>query len=156
MFDDYGNDWEAYDRVLNHVFQSEIVHGDLNFQDLPVKCRRYPESKGRWASYWHLVQSGKQEEDRVPDLKRCERLRWIPWVIEYAIEISEIDVWQNVRGQQINTLLWYVEEYLVVLGKRSGYWLLKTAYCTENQRRIYKLRIERDLFLKTKSIDGSK
>ena len=96
------------------------------------------------------------EEYRVPDLKRCERVRWIPWVIEYGVALSEIDVWQNVRGQQINTLLWYVEEYLVVLGKRSGYWLLKTAYCTENQRRIYKLRIERDLFLKTTSIDGSK
>ena len=68
------------------------------------------------------------------------------WVIENAVAHAAIDVWQNTRGTQVNTLLWFREEYLVVLGQRQGYWLLRTAYCTEKSRRIAQLRKERDAF----------
>ena len=59
-----------------------------------------------------------------------------------------INEWQNERGTEKNTLLWYREEYLVVLAERCGYWLLKTAYCTEQSGRIGQLRKERDANLK--------
>lgn len=57
---------------------------------------------------------------------------------------AEIDMWQNTRGSEINTLLWFREEYLVVLGQRQDYWLLRTAYCTDKSGRIAQLRKERD------------
>ena len=49
-------------------------------------------------------------------------------------------------GKEIDTLLWYREEYLVDLAKRRDYWLLKTAYCTTERGRIAKKRRERDAF----------
>jgi hypothetical protein len=55
---------------------------------------------------------------------------------------------ENSRGTEVNTLLWYREEYLVVLGQRRDYWLLKTAYCTESTRRIRQLKHERDSILR--------
>lgn len=109
-------------------------------------CRRHPEAAGRWASFWHLVQEGRVEDDRTPDLRRCERIRWVRWVIENAATHAEIDEWQNTRGTEVNTLLWFREEYLVVLAQRQGYWLLRTAYCTEKSGRIRQLRKERDAF----------
>jgi hypothetical protein len=92
------------------------------------------------------VQEGRVEDDRLPDLRRCERIRWVRWVIENAGAHAEIDIWQNTRGTEVNTLLWFREEYLVVLGQRQGYWLLRTAYCTEKSGRIAQLRKERDAF----------
>ena len=71
---------------------------------------------------------------------------WVRWVIENAPTHVEIDEWQNTRGTEVNTLLWYREEYLVVLAQRAGYWLLRTAYCTEKSGRIAQLRRERDAF----------
>ena len=50
------------------------------------------------------------------------------------------------RGTEVNTLLWFREEYLVVLAQRQGYWLLRTAYCTDKSGRIKQLRKERDAF----------
>ena len=70
------------------------------------------------------------------DLRRCERIRWVGWVIRNARAHDEIDEWQNRRGTEVNTLLWFREEYLVVLARRRDYWLLKTAYCTEKSGRI--------------------
>ena len=69
------------------------------------------------------------------------------WVIENAATHPEIDERQNMRGTEVNTLLWYREEYLVVLAQRQDYWLLRTAYCTEKSGRIRQLRKERDAFL---------
>lgn len=93
---------------------------------------------------WHLISEGRVEDDRLPDLRRCERLTWIRWMIENADNCASIDVWENRRGREINTLLWLREEYLVILSARSENYLLKTAYCTEYEHRIRKLQRERD------------
>ena len=141
----FGGDWEAYEAALYQIFREEIASGGLCFRCLPVGCRRRPETGGRWAAFWHLVQEGPVEEDRTPDLRRCERIRWVRWVIENAETCPEIGEWRNTRRTETNILLWYREEYLVVLARRRGYWLLKTAYCTDRQGRVEKLRRERDM-----------
>lgn len=143
-FADFGGDWSSYEDELNRVFMAEIARAGLVFRGAAVNCRRHDEVAGRWASYWHLVQEGRVEENRTPDLRRCERLRWVPWLIQNAVAHPEIDEWQNTRGTEVNTLLWFREEYLVILGQRNGYWLLRSAYCTEKSGRIAQLRKERD------------
>lgn len=143
-FQEFGGDWKAYEAALYRIFREEIAGGSLRFRGLPVRCRRLPETGGRWAAFWHLVQEGRAEEDRTPDLRRCERIRWIRWVIENGVTHPAIDEWQNTRRTEKNTLLWYREDYLVVLAQRRGSWLLKTAYCTERRGRIEQLRRERD------------
>lgn len=140
----FTGDWLAYETELYRIFTDEIAAGGLEFRGLRVNCRRSPEAAGRWAGFWHLIQEGRVEDDRLPDLRRCERLCWIRWIIERAEDDDAIDEWQNERNGARNTLLWYQEEYLVVLAERSSYWLLKTAYCTERSGRIAQLRRERD------------
>jgi hypothetical protein len=144
LFKVFDGDWHAYEGELYRVFLNEIAKGKLEFRGWPVNCRRIPEAHGRWASFWHLVQEGRIEDDRLPDFRRCERIRWVRWTIENGTTHQEIEEWQNRRGTEINTLLWYREEYLVVLAQRQNYWLLRTAYCTERSMRIRQLRKERD------------
>ncbi|GAK33174.1 hypothetical protein JCM17846_19610 [Iodidimonas nitroreducens] len=144
----FGGEWAVYEAELYRIFKEEIAGGSLMFCHSPVKCRRLPEAAGRWASFWHLVQEGRVEDDRTPDLRRCERIRWVRWVIENAADHSEIDIWQNTRNGRVSRLLWFREEYLVVLAERTGYWLLLTAYCTDKSGRIKQLRKERDVFLR--------
>ena len=147
--DGFKGDWVAYECELYRIFESEIKGGGLQYCGLDVGCRRLPETKGRWASFWHLVQQGRVEVERTPDLRRCERLRWIRWVIENADSHPEIDVWQNIRDNKVHRLLWFREEYLVILRQQEGYWLLLTAYCTERRGRIKQLRQERNKFRQT-------
>ena len=79
-FTAYGGDWTAYETELHRIFIAEMAHGGLTFRGVRVTCRRVPEAAGRWASFWHLVQEGHVEDDRTPDLRRCERIRWVRWV----------------------------------------------------------------------------
>jgi hypothetical protein len=145
-FNAFGGDWPMYEAALYRIFIADIAQSVLEFEGVRVNCRRNPEAAGRWASFWHLVQEGRVEDDRLPNLRRCERIRWVRWVIENAVDHDEIDVWQNTRGTEVNTLLWFREEYLVVLGQRNGYWLLRTAFCTDKTWRVAQLRKERDAF----------
>ena len=153
--DKFKGDWVAYECELYRIFESEIKGGGLQYCGLPIKCRRIPETQGKWAAYWHLIQQGRVEDERTPDPRRCERIRWIRWVIENADSHPEIDVWQNTRPEGANVLLWFREEYLVVLGIRQGYWLLRTAYVTEHSERyrgVERLRKERDEFLRNSGL----
>lgn len=139
----FNGDWPTYEQQLYAVFLGDLVNGGVHFQGQPISCRRNPEANGRWALFWHLVQEGEVEDERTPDIRRCERLRWIRWVIENPTH-PQIDQWMNTRAREKNCLLWYDESYLVILAKRSGYWLLKSAYCTEWEGRRRALRRERD------------
>lgn len=142
----FNGDWTTYETELYAIFLAEIAQGGLIFRGERVSCRRLPETEGKWASFWHLIQEGKVEDDRLPDLRRCERLRWVKYVIENWNGDPDIQWWENTRRSEINVLLWYREEYLVILSKRDGYWLLKSAYETSQPHRIRTLKTERDKF----------
>ena len=144
--DAFGGSWSDYEDALYRIFSREIARGCLRFRGTAVRCRRIPETRGRWAAFWHLIQQGSVEDDRIPDLRRCERIRWVRWMIENDGGHPDIDAWENLRGTEVNALLWYREEYLVVMARRKDYWLLKTAYCTDRSGRIRQLRRERDAF----------
>ena len=152
LLEDFNGDWGACVDELHCIFINEIARAGILFRNQEVSCLRRPETKGRWKSFWHLIQEGRVEEERTPDLRRCERLRWVPWVINNAGTHHEIDEWSNKRGRETNTLLWYREEYLVVvshkvvISQNKDFWLLKTAYPTERTHTIEKLRRERDDF----------
>lgn len=144
--DAFGGSWSDYETALYRIFLNEIARGSLQFRGMPVRCRRIPETRGRWAAFWHLVQEGRVEEERIPDLRRCERIGWVRWIIENDGAHPGIEAWENSRGTEVNALLWYREEYLVVMAQRRDYWLLKTAYCTDRSGRKRQLRRERDAF----------
>lgn len=146
LFDQFGGNWNAYVDELYRIFSHDISSERLTFRGSRVGCRRVPVIHGKLGAFWHVVQEGRIEDERTPDLRRCERIRWIGWVVENADKHPEIDVWEEIRDNKSDFLLWFREFYLVVLSQRRDFWLLKTAYCTVQSGRIAQKRRERDAF----------
>ncbi len=141
----FHGDWAAYEEALYRVFVDEVVRSGLTFRGVRVFCQFRPPTRGKHYGFWHLISEGETEEDRVPDLRRCERIRWVPWVIRSAEADAGVSWWENRRGSNTHVVLWVEEEdFVVVLAKRSDYYLLKTAYCVEKSHRRETLRRERD------------
>lgn len=142
-------DWDKYLNQVYECFCKDFVYHKTYYKGLRVAVRKIPESKGKGYGFWHCISEGEKENERIPDLERCKRIRWIKAIIEHA-ENPEVEVWTNHRGKERCFLLWYKEQYLVVLANRKRkkderkYYLLKTAYCTMSQKRIQRLRKERD------------
>lgn len=140
----YNSDWERYIDAVYQCYIAEVVKGNLIFKGLPIRCQFRPVTKGKHFAFWHIISEGEEEEDRTPDFSRCERIKWISWVLKYAGTNDKISCWENKRGSNKNIVLWYEEgDFAVILSKRSGYLLLKTAYCVSPHRKLV-FRRERD------------
>jgi hypothetical protein len=97
---------------------------------------------GKEATFWHMIQEGKVEDERIPDFRRCERIRWPKPIIERNSD-PLIKVWRNKRGREERVCLWLEQEnYLVILADRGEYILPWTAYLVERPHQQRKLQKE--------------
>lgn len=150
---DHDHAWEAYVEAVYTIFKRDFIICQPKFDGCWVRCRRDPLYESKVAGFWHCVQEGPDEEQRIPDIRRCERIGWIKVVIDHATD-PLVDTWENQRGKEKRGLLWFREDYLVVLAERIRardnfrYFQLITAYCTNEESRKRKLRQERDRYRK--------
>jgi hypothetical protein len=151
---DSGGNWGHYLEIIYKRFCDDLVFRKVQFLNGYVAVRKIPESNGKGYGFWHCISEGREEQQRIPDMERCKRIGWIRAIIEHSAE-AEVDCWQNMRGSERNHLLWYKEQYLIILAERKAtvpekkYYLLKTAYYTTGNRRMETLRKERDAYKKT-------
>ena len=146
----HDGDWEKFLDAIYRVFRSDFVDSKPTFQGIRLGLKKHPIVQGKEATFWHLISEGLSEENRKPDLRRCERIRWPKTIIENESH-SEIKIWQNERKGETRILLFIEkEDYLVVLAKRKSYILLWTAYLvTQEHRRRKLLREYSDFHKKT-------
>ena len=95
--------------------------------------------------FWHCVAEGEIEENRTPDLRRCERIPWMRPVIEHASDAT-VDVWVEAQtGKGSRPHLWFDQEYLVVLERLwKGDFRPITTLNTHRTHHIAKYRKRRD------------
>lgn len=142
LFSDYGGDWDSYLDAIYDYFKQDFVDSKPVFQGRRVGLKRHPMTQGKEATFWHMVQEGSIEEDRTPDFRRCERIRWPKPIIEHDAD-KAIKVWANQRRGEERICLWFEQEnYLVILAVRGKYILPWTAYLVEQPHRQRKLQKE--------------
>lgn len=148
LFETYSGNWEKYIEALYSFFKQDFIDSLPSFQGARLALKRHPVIQGKEATFWHLISEGKGEEERLPELRRCERIRWPRPLIEHSEEPA-IKVWENSRKGETRICLWLEEqEYFVVLAKRRGYILPWTAYLVTEAHRKAKLRKEYETYKK--------
>lgn len=140
---DHDGDWAAYVKAVYAVFQHDFIQTECLLHGKRVGVRRQLSYENKSFTFWHCVSEGTVEEDRTPDLRRCERIPWIRPIIEHETQTG-VDVWTTKKKGDERLSLWFGEEYLVVLGIRKDYYLLITAFPTNRNHTVQKLRKERD------------
>lgn len=95
---------------------------------------------GKEKVFWHITnREDKAYSDRLPDLRRAERINWIRPIIEnytssdiYCFDFTE-------SSQKINTYLWlYKHDFVVILQRlnRENYTIITAFYISyDNKRR---------------------
>lgn len=149
----FDGDWERYEERVYEMFLDTFVRAEVRFHGVKVKAQYRPETRGKGYSFWHVVSEAphsgnRNEEDRIPDLRRCERIAWIPWAIEHASNGAEgFSWWENRRGRDTRVVIWVEAwDFVVILAKRRDYYLLKTAYCDLKPHRKRTFEKEREAF----------
>lgn len=151
----FHGDWSVYEDEIYEAYLETVIRSGLEFQGVQIKAQFRPETHGKGFSFWHLISEApdpknRNEDDRLPDFNRCERIRWVAWCIQNA-GTDGFSWWENQRGRETHVVIWAEDhDFAVVLAKRETangprYYLLKTAYCLKSHRRKTFAR-ERDAF----------
>jgi hypothetical protein len=143
LLSDHGGSWDAYAAAVYARFKADLIYNPLVYHGMRVGLRRHPMYQNREWAFWHIVQEGNVEENRIPDIRRCERIGWVRAIIQHASE-PRIKIWENKRGGNHRILLWLEDQdFLVVLAPRGKrYALLVTAYPTDRGHTRRKLQRE--------------
>ena len=148
LLEQYGGEWERYIEAVYRYFREDFIDSRPKFENRNVGLKRYPLFQQKECTFWHCTSEGEEEEERPPDIRRCERIRWPRPIIEHSTD-KLVRCWRNKRGSEKRILLWFCEDdYLVVLADRGNYVLLWTAYLVTYNHTREKLIREYEEFQK--------
>jgi hypothetical protein len=71
----------------------------------------------------------------------------VSYVLKNANDLNMIRCWENERHSNKHIVLWYfTHNFIVILARRNGYLILKTAYQIEQNHRVRRLEKEMALY----------
>lgn len=125
----WNTDWESYsDRIFDAYQKSYTERSPFYYQGMVVKSRRRPIANGKDGGFWHIIGGSEGE----PEPRRCERVLWARAIIEHCDDDAVL-VWEEPSrhdGNVIDVVFWLKDaDYYVIIAKRNGYWVLRSAYC---------------------------
>lgn len=142
LLEQSNGDWGKYLDTIYSVFRRDFVDSKPNFQGRRVGLKRHPLADGKEATFWHFISTGKGEDQRTPDLRRCERISW-PRPIMEAVGNGKIRIWENLRDGEKRIVIALPDfSYVVVVADRGAYVLPWTAYVVVREHQKQKLRRE--------------
>jgi len=152
----YDKSWEKYNNKLYEIFVRDFIDNVLFFENKKVKVRINPKQDNYEHAFIHLTcistKMSDDPNDRIPDLKRCERLEWNREIIENyicqdnCIGCKKILYYEHYYKNNVRVTLVFVDvRFKVILEKRSNYILLITGYYIEFnhtlRREIYRAKL---------------
>lgn len=138
----YDGDWTRYVDAVYEAFRTDFVRRKPSLAGRQCGLCRSQLSEGKEDTFWHVVSEGENEHDRLPNLRRCERIRWPRPIIESAGS-NGTHCWSTKRGREKRIVISLGDfSYLVVLVDRKTHVRLLTAFPIEREKRREKLRKE--------------
>jgi hypothetical protein len=149
-FNDYGGNWKNYEDILYSIFKNDFIDSRPTFEGKHVKIRSHPMEGGKEQTFVHITTSKDDKKDgkRIPDMRRCERMRWVRAFIEnYNCDPSKctdcdgVKIWEeDVNSGSVKRvhLLLEEERFIVVLERRDTYFFLITAFYFEHDHWLRK------------------
>ncbi|MBN1988172.1 MAG: hypothetical protein JW783_02095 [Bacteroidales bacterium] len=148
---DFNGNFQNYLLAAYVIFEYDFIKTQPLYDKIKVNVRKYPEVEGLHRTFYHITHEGEDEQNRTPDIRRMEQIRFPRFVIDNN-KHCEILTWRNTRGNDERVLLFNkTENYLVVLTKRKEYYLFITAYYVETEHRKRALLKEHETYIKTKT-----
>lgn len=143
QLEDFGGDWSAYLNAVLGVFDRDFGGSRPDFRGKRMGLKRHPLVDGMPATFWHMISEGKGEDQRTPDMRRCERIGWPRAMLLAAEDENRVLVWEEPDPRRgLKYLLTLPDfSYLFVIDDRGDYVLPWTAYSVEHEHGRRKLRV---------------
>lgn len=145
--DQHGGDWPTYLTAIYALFTRDFLASKPRFPGKRMGLKRLPIRDGKEATFWHLVSEGKVEEERLPDLRRCERIGWPRPMIDELTAFrrggARVHCWVQPRpGVRRIVIAAQDFSYVVILDDRGDFVLPWTAFYVHHTHQRDRFRRE--------------
>ena len=139
--------WKEYEDFLYSIFKRDFIDSHPVFEQKRIAVRKEPIEFGKEEAFFHVTcQDYLKDRDRVPDLRRCERIRWIRAFVEnyncdpgLCLNCDGVKVWSEpYKSTSRVHILLEEERYMVVIERRETYCLLITAFYFDQDHKLKK------------------
>ena len=138
LLEDAQGNWGMYLDRMHARFVTDFIDSKPAWPGKRVGVKRHPEHDGKSATFWHLISDGAVEAERLPNMRRCERIGWPrPMMDEFDAadpdtSATRILWWKETRDSEERYLLAPEDfSYVVVVVDRGEYVLPWTAFWIE-------------------------
>ncbi len=142
--------WEEYEDLIYSEFVADFIDSNPTFHGRRVQIRKHPIEFEREDAFWHVTCCDySKNKERNPDLRRCERIKWIRAFIENyecngfcCDECDGLYIWSTIYKPTKSPrfkILFEEERYVVIVEQREKYCLLITAYYIDQEHRLEKM-----------------
>lgn len=149
--DGFSGNFSLFYEAVYQIFKRDFVLSIPCYKGKRLRLKKHPYVDGKEYTFYHFTHEGNIETDRVPDIRRMERIGFPKPMIENSGH-PILKVWRNKRGTKERILILHeIEKYIVILEDRKDYILPWTAYYIEHENKIRRLIKEYELFKNTET-----
>ena len=118
---------EVHTDAAYDVFKADFLDSRPIFRNTEMGLKKLPIRNEREATFYHMTTEGNNEEHRVYDCDRTERLPWAKPLIEHE-KSEQVRVWSEKKKGKTRIHLWlHKRDYLLVIQqmrKDGGFYYL--------------------------------
>jgi hypothetical protein len=141
LLEEFDGSWQPYIDAVFEVFWRDFVASKPSLNGQPVACDSRMGDDGKEEGFWHVTSEGPKN-DRMPCIPRCERIRWIRFLIE-RVPSPAVRYWEDSRKGKRRIIVADIDfSFKVVLQPTRRGALLVTAVYVEREHERGKLRRE--------------
>ena len=157
LFQDYNGDWHRYLDAAYDCFTKDFLEAVPKVLGVDIRSKRNKMYDGKDHSFWHCIEehipgAPVDEDNRIPNIRLIERIKWPRPIIEQVAKSSDVLAWTEIyRGHGTRErahLFVPSEDYVVVLdprqidefGKPAYYYLWTTFLCASERQHQTMLR----------------
>lgn len=128
---DFDGNYDNYVNAVYQIFYQDYVIDKVKYKGEVLRLKWHPEYQGRAYTFYHITHKGRDENNRIPDLRRCERIGWGKPLVENCEELN-LKVWPQTRKGKNRICIWLdldgEPDYIIILDIRKNYKLLWTTF----------------------------
>ena len=78
----FKGDFQIYFEAVYRIFENDFIRKSFDYEGKNVTVRKYPLVDGIHRTFYHITHQGDDENNRTPDFRRMERIRFPKFVID--------------------------------------------------------------------------
>ena len=96
LLEHFSGDFKRFIDAVYMVFQHEFVNHKTRFRGEELRLKWHPVYQDKSYTFYHMTHKGEDEQNREPDLRRCERIPWARPIIENCDQWN-LKIWPQKR-----------------------------------------------------------